>query len=308
MNLSKGKCLRGMMLILSVIMVIGLFSGCSAKASQKIKIGSKEFTEQLLLGQITLLALENAGFEVEDRTNVAGSENVRKALETGEIDLYWEYTGTAWLVHLQHSDALTDSDECYTKVKEEDVSNNLVWLDYAPLNNTYTIMLRREDSERLGIKTISDLADYINENPGKMTFAADHEFTVRPDGLPALEDKYGFQFQEDDLKVMEMGIVYKTMKEKKVEVGMGFATDGRIAAFDLVNLEDDRNFFPVYNPAPVVRKEIMDEHPEIADILGKIAKKLDTETMAKLNYEVDIEEHDPREVAEEWLKSEGLIQ
>jgi osmoprotectant transport system permease protein len=130
----------------------------------KVAVGSKEFTEQLILGQITILALESAGFEVKDKTNLAGTEAVRKALETGEIDLYWEYTGTAWLVHLGHDQALTESKECYDKVKEEDSKNGFTWLDYAPFNNTYTIMMRRAEAEKLGIKSLSDLAKYINEN------------------------------------------------------------------------------------------------------------------------------------------------
>jgi len=130
----------------------------------KLAVGSKEFTEQLILGQITVLALQSAGFDVEDKTNLAGTEAARKALETGKIDMYWEYTGTAWLVHLGHDQPLTESQECYNKVKEEDAENGMTWLDYAPFNNTYTIMMRRAEVEELGIKTLSDLAEYINEH------------------------------------------------------------------------------------------------------------------------------------------------
>jgi len=136
----------------------------ASESKGKIVVGSKEFTEQLILGQITIMALENAGFEVEDSTGLGGTEVARKALENGEIDLYWEYTGTGWLVALQHEDAITDSDEAYQKVKEEDLAkNNLVWLPYAPFNNTYTIMMRKADAEALDITSISDLAGVINE-------------------------------------------------------------------------------------------------------------------------------------------------
>jgi len=283
-------------------------SGCAANSKDVIKVGSKEFSEQLILGQITILALEDAGYKTEDKTNVAGSDKVRSALVSGEIDVYWEYTGTAWLMHLQHDEPITDSDECYEKVRAEDAEKDLVWLDYAPFDNTYTIMMRKSDSESLGIKTISDLSAYINKNPDKIVFAGDHEFTARPDGYPALEETYGFKLPEKDLKIMEMGIIYKTLRDGNVNLGMGFATDGRIVAFDLVNLNDDKKFFPVYNPSAVVRKEVLDENPEMAEVLNNIAKKLDTDTMTELNYKVDIEEEDPRDVAEEWLKAEGLIE
>lgn len=172
-------------------------------------------------------------------------------------------------------------------------------------------MMRKADSEVLGIKTISDLGKVINENGGananidKWVFAADHEFSVRPDGLPELEETYGFKF--DDVKIMDLGVTYGALKEGQVAAAMGFATDGRIGAFNLVNLEDDKKFFPVYNPAPVVRKEALDKYPEIEEILAPIAKKLDTETMIELNGKVDVEGMEPAEVAEQFLKENNLI-
>jgi len=299
------KTLLTFVLIISVMVV---FTGCSSSnKGEVIKVGSKEFTEQLLLGQITLLALEDAGFKIEDQTNVAGSDKCRTALETGDFDLYWEYTGTAWLVHLQHDKPITDAEEAYKKVKEEDAENGFVWLDYAPFNNTYTLMMRKADVENLGISSISQLAEYVKKHPNELTMGADHEFIVRPDGFLALQELYGFKLPDDNIKIMELGITYKTLKENKVDIPMGFATDGRIAAYNLVNLKDDKNFFPVYNPAPVVRKEVLEKHPGIAEVLNKIAAKLDTKTMTNLNYQVDIKGKDPRDVAKEWLKSEGLI-
>ncbi len=298
---------RGFVFALVLILIAGVLSACGGKSEETIKIGSKEFTEQLLLGQITVLALEDAGYKVEDKTGVAGSDKVRLALENGDFDMYWEYTGTAWLSFLQHEDPITDSQDAYDKVKAEDAENNLEWLQYASLNNTYTLMMRREESERLGIKSISDLAEYINENPGELITAIDHEFSIRPDGYPGVQEHYGFTQGENEIKIMDLGIMYKTLKEEQVDIAMGFATDGRIAAYDLVNLEDDKAFFPVYNAAPVVRKEMLESNPEIEEILGKIALLLDTETITKLNYEVDINEREPEEVAREWLQSEGLI-
>ncbi len=305
----KSKMKKMSVLIGTLLIVSAALIGCGADTAteEPIKVGSKDFTEQLILGELTMQALENAGFEVEDNTNIAGSDKLRSAQMSGDIDVYWEYTGTAWLMHLQNDEAITDSQMAYDKVKEADVENGLVWLDYAPLNNTYTIMMKKAKSEELGIKSISDLADYINNNPDGIRFAADHEFTARPDGLPALEETYGFKFNEASLNVMDMGIVYTTLKDDQIDSGMGFATDGRIQAFDFVNLEDDKNFFPVYNAAPVIRKDVLDANPEIADILNKIAVKLDNDTIIQMNYMVDIEEMEPKEVAKQWLEENGML-
>ncbi|MCD4712603.1 MAG: glycine betaine ABC transporter substrate-binding protein [Clostridiales bacterium] len=305
----KSITMKKMALVLSVILVLSAaLIGCGSSEKDVIKVGSKDYTEQLILGQITILALEEAGFEVEDKTNVAGSDKVRSALIGGDLDVYWEYTGTAWLMHLQNDEAITDSAEAYRLVKEADDANGLVWLNYAPFNNTYTIMMRRADSEALGVASISDLAAYMNENPGEFIFGVDHEFTARPDGLPALEEVYGFKVEGDSLAVMDAGILYKSLLEEQVDTGMGFSTDGRIAAYDFVNLVDDKDFFPVYNPAAVLRKETIEANPEIVDILNEIASKLDNDTMIEMNYLVDIEEMEPKAVAEDWLREQGIIE
>jgi len=272
-----------------------------------IRVGSKEFTEQLLLGQITLQVLEDAGYKVDDRTGVAGSNKVRTALLSKEIDIYWEYTGTAWLSHLQHDQPLTDPEECYAQVKSEDEANGVAWLHYAPFNNTYTIMMRRAQAEELGIKSLSQLGAYLTAHPGALTFAVDHEFTARADGLPGLESTYQFKLPEDKIIVMDNAIVYKALQENQVDIGMGFSTDGRIQAFDLVNLDDDKAFFPAYNPAPNLRTDFAAENPEIVKLLEKVAAKLDNESIMQMNYLVDIEQRRPADVAREWLQSVDLI-
>lgn len=287
------------------LLLMGL-TGCSGN-SKVVRIGSKEFTEQLLLGQITLQVLKDAGYSVVDRTGVAGSNKVRTALLDKEIDIYWEYTGTAWLSHLQHDKPITNSEECYKKVKEEDLANGIDWLPYAPINNTYTIMMRRSQAEQLGIHTLSELGAYLTANPGALSFAVDHEFTARADGLPGLETTYQFTLPEDKVIVMDNAIVYKALKEEQVDIGMGFSTDGRIQAFDLVNLEDDLAFFPAYNPAPNLRVEFAQKNPEIVALLEKVAAKLDNNTIMQLNYLVDIEQKTPAEVAKDWLKTSGLV-
>ncbi|MGK0467821.1 glycine betaine ABC transporter substrate-binding protein [Clostridium sp.] len=298
------KKLITMGVVLAVVLTT--LTGCGTKKNT-ISVGSKEFTEQLLLGQITVLALEDAGYKVEDNTGIAGSDKVRSALVNDEIDVYWEYTGTGWQSHLQHDKPLTESQDCYDKVKAEDAENGIEWLNYANFNNTYTVMMRKAQANELGIKTMSELGAYIKANPNELNFAADHEFSARADGLPGLQSTYGFEMSEDKLLVMDNGIIYKALKEKQADIGDGFSTDGRIKAFKLINLEDDLSFFPVYNPAPTLKSEFVKENPEVAEILNKISSKLTNENITQMNYLVDIEQKQVKVVAEEWLKAEDLI-
>jgi glycine betaine/choline ABC-type transport system substrate-binding protein len=272
-----------------------------------VVVGSKEFTEQIILGQIAVIALEAAGFEVDDQTNLGGTAVNREALSAGEIDMYWEYTGTAWIAHLGHEDAITDPDEAYEKVKAEDAGNGLVWLAMAPFNNTYTLMMRQSDGEELGVASISDLAEYINGG-GDASLCTDQEFYARPDGFKGVEALYGFQFDEDQVIMMDPGLTYKALQDGQCTTAMGFATDGRIPAFSFFNLEDDKQFFPVYNPAPVVREEIYTQFPGIATVLDPVAKALTTEKMMELNKRVDIDEEDPFDVACDFLMTEGLVE
>lgn len=271
-----------------------------------VVVGSKEFTEQIVLGQITVQALTDAGYDVVDQTNLGGTAVNREALENGEIDLYWEYTGTAWIAHLGHEEPITDSQEAYDKVKAEDAENGLVWLDYAPFNNTYTLMMKQEKGEELGIESISDLAEYINGG-GDASLCTDQEFYARPDGFKGVEKLYGFEFNEEQVITMDPGLTYKALQEDECTTAMGFATDGRIPAFGFFNLKDDKSFFPVYNPAPVVREEVLEKNPGIADVLNPIAKALTTDKMMELNKRVDIDEEDPEDVACDFLKTEGFV-
>jgi osmoprotectant transport system substrate-binding protein len=272
-----------------------------------IVVGSKEFTEQILLGKITALALQDAGYEVEDETNLGGTAVNREALTAGEIDMYWEYTGTAWIAHLGHEDAITDPQEAYTKVKEEDAQNGLVWLEMAPFNNTYTLMMKQETGDELGIASISDLADYINGG-GDASLCTDQEFYARPDGFKGVENLYGFQFTESEVVMMDPGLTYKALQDDQCTTAMGFATDGRIPAFGFFNLEDDKQFFPVYNPAPVIREETLQACPGVADVLAPVADALTTDTMMQLNKRVDIDEEDPEAVACSFLLDNGLVE
>lgn len=275
---------------------------------KSMTVGSKEFTEQRILGNIMIVLLEANGFETTDKTGLGGTLVARKALENEQIDVYMEYTGTALLTFLDYEEPITDPQECYETVKKEDLKENgLVWLPYMSFNNTYCLMMRQDQAKEMGIKTLSDLAAYIQENPDEVTFALNAEFYARPDGYRPLQKAYDFKFGRDNIKKMNSGLIYKALQDEQVDVGLGFATDGRIQGFDLVVLEDDKNYFPVYNPAPVVHKATAEKYAELSGIFEKLGEKLDTAAMTNLNYQVDIEHKNVREVATEFLKNAGLI-
>ncbi|WP_374724398.1 glycine betaine ABC transporter substrate-binding protein [Calidifontibacillus erzurumensis] len=278
----------------------------SEEAKGKVVVGGKDFTEQQILSKIASIYLKENGYEVEEASNM-GSTVVRSALENGQIDMYWEYTGTA-LVVFQKQQVETDPEAAYEKVKETDKANGLAWLNKANFNNTYAILMKQEKAEELGIHSISDLAKYMNEKPDELKFASNAEFYAREDGIKGLEKHYGFKFPAKNVVKMDSGLLYNALKDGQVDVSVGFATDGRIKGFNLVALEDDQLFFPAYNAAPVVRQEIIDKYPEVAELLNTIAGKLDTETMMELNYSVDVEHKEVSTVAREWLQQQGLVQ
>ncbi|MFP3928168.1 MAG: glycine betaine ABC transporter substrate-binding protein, partial [Desulfobacteraceae bacterium] len=195
----------------------------------------------------------------------------------------------------------------YEWVKEADAENGLVWLEPLEFNNTYTLLMRKDQAEELGISSISDLADYMNEHEDELTIGVNAEFWERPDGFKPLMKLYGFQVPYGKVRKMDSGLVYKALQEKNVDVSMGFATDGRIAAFGFVILEDDKNYFPTYNPSPVVREDALEKYPEIEEIFQPLVEKLTTEEMQKLNAMVDLEDKDEEKTAREWLESNGII-
>lgn len=277
-------------------------------ADKKIVVGGKNFTEQYILPELAKDLLEKNGFEVKLQTGI-GSVVARQSLENGQIDMYYEYTGTAYTVYYKQDsrDIMTDPQKVYQWVKDADAKKGLIWLEPVEFNNTYTLMMRKEQAKELGIKSISELSKYVNEHPGKLVIGVNAEFWERPDGLKPLMKYYDFRIPYDKIKKMDSGLVYKALKDKNVDVSMGFATDGRIVEFGFVNLQDDKSYFPAYNPAPVVRKEILDKYPEIGEILKPIAENLTTDQMQKLNAEVDVQHKDVSDAAKQWLESKKLL-
>jgi len=275
-------------------------------AGAEFTVGSKEFTEQLILGQITIQLLEDAGATVTDETGLVGSSVVREALAQGDIDMYWEYTGTGWITHLGNDTPIPGAQEQFDAVKEADAANDIAWLDPAPFNNTYAIAVASETATELEIATMSDLAAYAGENPEGATVCGASEFLNRDDGLPGLEEAYGFEFSE--VSELELGLVYtSTDAGDPCVFGEAFATDSRIVALDLTVLEDDLEFHPTYLPALNVRQEVLDENPGLADLFAPVAEALDDETMLGLNAQVDVDGEEPADVAEAFLSENGLV-
>ncbi|MEJ2034233.1 MAG: glycine betaine ABC transporter substrate-binding protein [Deltaproteobacteria bacterium] len=294
--------------LLTIFLALSLLGAGPAMAAKPIIVGGKNFTEQYILADMAKILLEKHGLSVETRTGV-GSAIARRALLNGQIDLYYEYTGTAYTVYDHQSDPeiMRDPQKVYRWVKERDVSKGLIWLEPVKFNNTYTLMMRKAQAARLGIRSISDLAAYVSKHPEGLRFAVNTEFWERPDGFKKMMKHYGFRVPFGRIRKMSLGLTYMALKGGEVDVAMGFATDGRIAAFGFTTLLDDKDFFPVYNPAPVVRKATLERHPEIPEILQPIAERLDTQGMRSLNGAVDVRHQSAEQVAREWLREQGLL-
>lgn len=276
-------------------------SEASADGTQEagtIIIGSKDFTENEIVAEIYALALEDAGFTVERRMNIASSV-IHTSLVNKEVELYPEYTGTGLLSILQ-MDLITDPDQVYETVKaayEEEFG--ITWLDYAPANDGQGIFVSRKASDEYGIKTISDL----QANAAKIRFASQGEFDEREDGIPGLEKVYG-PFAWKSSKVYDNGLKYQVVENDEADAAPAYTTEGRLVETDkFVLLEDDKQVWPPYNIAPVVRNEVLEAYPQIAEILNPISAALDTETVTSLNARVDIDQEEYEDVALEFYKS-----
>lgn len=272
-------------------------------AGATLTVGSKEFTESILLGKITALALEEAGAEVEDQTGISGSATVRAALESGDIDMYWDYTGTGWVNILGNSP--TDlPEDLYEAVSTADAENGIAWLEPAPFENAYAIAVTSEFAEENDVTTISDAVEYIEQNPDDGVICAASEFINRDDGLPGLEKAYGMEFTS--VNELDFNLIFTQIGEG-CTFGEVTTTEGRVLSQDLQILEDDQDFFLEYRGVLTMRQETLDEYPAIPDIIAPISEALTNETITELNSMVDVEGQRPQEVAEEWMESQGFI-
>lgn len=292
---------------LCAVMLVSL-TACGGKKDEKgksgdaagsvIRVGSKDFTEGMIVSEIYALALEDAGYEVERVFDIAGSV-IHTSIVNDEIDLYPEYTGTG-LLSVLGMDLITDPQEVYDTVKDEyEKQFQLTWLDYSQANDGQGLVIRTDLSEKLGIKTISDLQKHASE----LRFASQGEFNEREDSIPALEKAYG-KFDWKSSKVYDGGLKYEVLSNDEADVTPAYTTEGPLADKEKFTLlEDDKQVWPPYNLAPVVRDNVLEAHPDIADILNGISAKMDTESITALNAKVDVDKEEYEDVAKEYYDS-----
>ena len=308
------------MRFLSLVVVVLLFSGSVAGAqSGPIRVGSKQFTESIVLAQLIIKALEATGHEVTDRTPLGGSDVNRAALVNGEIDVYPEYTGTALGNYLANEGVEVPAGlsqkttESYEFVRDYDAKNNsLAWLEPAPANNTYAFAVTQAFAEANGLATVDDLASYVSGG-GDVMMAIGDEFAQRPDGLAAFEKLYGFDLSDDQLLIIAGGSPAQTEQalnegSNGVNVAMAFATDGALSAYSFTVLEDPKGAQPVFQPVPVFRQAAIDANPDIAETLNPIFASLDNATLQELNAQVDVDGESPADVATNYLQEGGFLE
>ncbi len=316
------KNLRYGALFLTLVTVL---AGCSSSASdtaggqgdatvdlagESFALGTKGFTEHFILTQITKLMLESAGAEVTVR-DLPSTQQVRAALQSGDLDMYWEYTGTAWTNFLGHESAdTTDPQALYQDVAAEDLAaNGISWLPPAPLDDTYGIVVRSEAAADLHVETTSDLIALAENSPEDLTICVDETFTDRPDNLPALERAYGLTVPRENITVSAYSLIFPSVDEGAIcNFGAIYKTDGRIAALDLTVLDDDQGAFLSYLPALTMTQERYAQVGDrVAELMKPLLDALDTETMTRLNGEVDVDGEFPEDVAANWLTDEGYL-
>ncbi len=314
---NRAKLIRAVPALLAAL-ALALLAACGNVGGEQasdqgggpaITIGSKDFTEQFILGELYAQALEANGFNVEKKLNLGSEQIADKALQNGQIDMYPEYTGTALVATLDYEGdpaALKTPEETYQKAKElyaqRDPADTM--LTPAPFNNSYGIFVREEVAEEMNLETLADLAKASQD----LTFVSYSEFQNRSDGYKNMQKNYpALDFGEIRI-VNQLGLRYQGLQGGEGDVGVGFTTDGQLASDELVVMEDPKSIWPFYYPAPVVRTEVLEQNPEMRDVLNEVSASLDVETMRELNGQVDLEQEDPEDVAAEHLENEGIVE
>lgn len=307
----KKSLWSGLLLMLVLSMALLGVVGCSGgnqsgdADNPTIIVGSKTFTEALLLGDMTYQYLDYLGYPVENMTGLGELAVVRPALESGEINCYWEYTGTV-LINIMEEESSFDEEQCFNDVKEWDEKNGIVWLDYAPLNNTYAIMATKKAADQYNLKTTSDAVEAIKDGT-QLRFITSQEWVERPDGLQHFESVYGFTYPKELHSKAALNMGYEALNVDEADLGLAFTTDSRVKTYGLVILEDDKSAFPVYNPAPLFKEDIINAYPELPEQMKKLSSLMDNATIMDLNEQVDSGSKSVEEVASNFLKEKGLI-
>lgn len=290
------------LMVLVVVLLIStlLVTGCEGKKEEELIVGGKNFTEQFIMAEMLgMLIEENTDIDLSIQTNLAANV-IMNAIKSDQVDLYLEYTGTG-LTDLG-IEPISDPKEAYEVVKKEfDEQYNIKWMKPYGFNNTYALMVTQETAEKYNLKTISDMAKIANE----LTLGSTYIFKERDDGYPGVSKHYDFKFA--DVKGMDPSLMYQAVVQGEVDVISGFATDGRMAAFGLVILEDDQQFFPPYDATVIIRGEILEQYPELEEIVNQLVGRIDDNKMAELNAAADLDKREPADIAREFLEEEGLI-
>ncbi|WP_254537902.1 glycine betaine ABC transporter substrate-binding protein [Halomarina litorea] len=290
----------------------GATAGCvSLGATGGVKVSSMRFTEDIVLGYMALESLRaNTDLTVLDETGLGGSAMNFRAVDNGEVDLFWFYTGGAWAtIPPKKERVISDAERLYEAVREKFREHyGLAYLNRAPFNNTYAIIADPAWVEETGVETLSGFAEYVDSGNTDLTGVMGPEFQQRADGWPGLAKTYGFDDIRSELDIRNVGpsLTYQIVGEGEAQFGMGFSTNPKIAKYDLVTLEDDEGFFPIYNPAPTVSTAI-EEYPSMRDPLNAIGPTLNTEKIMRLNHRVSLQGEDAQTVARDYLQSEGLV-
>jgi osmoprotectant transport system substrate-binding protein len=304
----------------AMVMFVLLFSSCTSGTLEttnelnkplplnktKITVGSKSMTEQYLLLKMTSLVLREHGYPVNEMVTL-DSDAVRSAMEAGVIDLYWEYTTTARQYYHKQS-PIYDADEVYRAVSETDAKKGIIWLPRSKFNSSWALLMRDDVAQQLGIRTISDLARVFKEKSPTMKFATNDEYQQREDGMKRLQDIYDFVVPKNQSVAMDTSLLPQAVKEARVEVAVGLASDSRIKEYHLVVIEDDRHLFPPYHAAPVIIKKTLEQNEEISGLIKPIAEVIDNDNMRDLMYQVDILHKDVTQTAREFLVQNHILQ
>lgn len=296
--------------IVKILTCVSLLAFTCLSQAAPITLGTKNFTEQHILSSITVQYLKTKGFDIRTKTDLS-TVILREAMLNKQIDMNWEYTGTS-LIIFNHVNEKMTAKQTYETVKKLDGERDLIWLEPAEMNNTYALAMKHEDAEKYQIKTLSDLANTLNDiqqnDPdNNWLIGFDIEFVGRPDGLKPMEKLYQFELKRHQIRQMDPGLVYNAIRDGFIEAGLVFTTDGRVKGFNLLVLEDDKNYFPSYAVTPVVRKEVLDANPLLENELNKLSRLLTNDAISELNAKVDIEHQSIENVAREFLQQHGLI-
>ena len=275
----------------------------------RVTVGGKDFTEGVISSYLVEFLLAAAGMEVSDMSSLAGSNSFRQALISGQVDIGMEYTGTAWMSYLGNSEPIRDPEGQWRAVRDADLAqHDIRWMPPTTVDNTYSFAMSRATAEETGVRTFSDYARLVDSDPQSALTCMETEFSVRRDGWPGLADAYGFDAASVPTPIMQPGIIYQaTSVGRECRFGEVYTTDGRVKGLDLVVLEDDQRYFPVYNLATVVRGEFLDAHPEVEEVLAPLVDVLTNEVMVELNMRVDVDGDDPALVARDFLVEQGLV-